>query len=319
MKKIVFLACNFGLVGFCFASSPEIGGFIHSRFSAGKDETNSFTVKRARLKYSGKLDEKFKYKLQIDVLRDPVLLDAVLKYKYSKLFKLSIGQFKIPISAEALTPATKQDLIKKYLFITQMLPSCCRDIGVMAEGVIKKTKYSAGIFNGTGMNKQNDDDKYLYVFRAERDFFSFLKAGISFAGSHETAQGNSKIESALSPPYKKTLFQADIEVKGKKNFLKGELIEARYNPNLSAPLKADGFGLTCGCFLIDRTLSVVLRYEEYDPDTSVTDKNDVKWTTLGINYFALKKVKIQVNYTFKDEKRDETNNNLFVAQMQYCF
>ncbi|MCD6422717.1 MAG: hypothetical protein J7L42_01180, partial [Elusimicrobia bacterium] len=179
---------------------------------------------------------------------------------------------------------------------------------------------SAGILNGNGLgNMKNDDNNFLCICRLTGKITGPLKTGISFASSRETVAGNSKIESSLPAPYKKTLIQADIEAKCEKNFLKGELIEARYNPDSAAPLKADGFGLTCGCFLIDKILSVVLRYEEYDPDKSVTDKNDIKWTTLGINYFASKKAKIQANYIFKSEAEDETNNNSFIVQMQYCF
>ncbi|RLD16679.1 MAG: hypothetical protein DRI36_05330, partial [Caldiserica bacterium] len=265
MRKIIILFCGFWIVSFCFADSKEFSGFVHFRFSSGENENDSFLIKRARLKYLRKIDEKFSYKLQIDVLKEPALLDAVLEYKYSNLFKLIIGQFKIPISAEALTPAIKQDLIEKYLFITQIFPSCCRDIGVMAKGVFKKIRYLAGVFNGNGMNKPNNDDRYLYVLRFEREFFSLLKTGISFAYSHEIFG-----KTVNFAPYKKRVLQGDFEFKRKNVFLKFEGIICCYLPDdpKITSIEAQSFGITGGLFLIPQKLQIVTRFEKYDPNKS---------------------------------------------------
>jgi len=168
-KKSIFAVCAlFFYPVVCFAKTPQIGGFIHARYLAGKAENNSFAVKRVRVVFSGKADENFDYTIRVDSLRQPILLDAVLKYTHSKQFKVDIGQFKIPMSAEALTPVTKQDLINKYRFLSQLFPPSYRDIGIMAEGNIfdGKISYQLGIFNGNGSNnKANDDNQYFYVGR----------------------------------------------------------------------------------------------------------------------------------------------------------
>jgi hypothetical protein len=236
--------------------------------------------------------------------------------------KINIGQFKIPMSAEALSPVTKQDLINKYRFLTQLLPTSYRDIGVMAEGNIftGKISYQSGIFNGNGLNnKTNDDDQYFYVGRLMTKE-AFLQMGISAASSRETGTGNSAIESAFgSPPYRKNLAQADLKIGKKNSFLKGEFIFGRYNFDSAKTIRASGFGFTVGKFLMLDKLSIIARYEEYNPDRSIINRKDTNWTTVGLNYFPANKVKLQANYVFKREAKSEKRNDTFAVQLQYCF
>lgn len=330
MKKLLSLCLVLGFCAGAFAEDVKVGGFIHSRFSAGKDENDSFSIKRARVKFTGNLDERFSFQLLAETAVTPLLLDAYMEYKMSDALKIKTGQFKIPLSAEALASATKQDLINKYQFISQMLPSTCRDIGVMASGEFPENKisYSAGVFNGSGPNAADNDGKSFYVARLTAKPLAKIKAGVGFAGSHEMNKSvpadnySTKIEKALAfASYEKQIAQADLEFKQNGLSLKAEYIAGNYSPDVSTikEVNAAGFGVTGSYFVIPKKLSAVARYEEYDPNDSVTDAKDVTSATLGLNYFPAGKVKLQANYISKKEAKNEVDNDSLIIQLQYCF
>jgi len=86
MKKILKVCLFFGLCSGALAEEIKIGGFMHTQFFTGKAENNSFTVKRARVKLTGKI-----------MSGTPSLLDAFVEYKLSEKLKIKTGQFKIHV------------------------------------------------------------------------------------------------------------------------------------------------------------------------------------------------------------------------------
>ncbi len=144
--------------------------------------------------------------------------------------------------------------------------------------------------------------------------------GIGAASFCETGTGDSALESAFTQlPYIKNLMQADLKIGRKDLFLKGEFMLGKYNFDSATNLKAGGFGFTAGKFLMPNKLSAVARYEEFNPDRSVVNGKEVKWTTAGLNYFPSGNVKLQANYVFKREAENSSKNDLFITQLQHCF
>ena len=323
LKKFLVLSLVFCSSASVFAKDVGMSGFTQFQFSAGKAENDSFAVKRARVKFTGNPDRRFFLNIHAEIANKPLLLDAYGEYRLDKTLKIRTGQFKVPMSAEALTPATKQDLINKYRFISQMFPPKCRDIGVMASGEFSEDRvsYYAAVFNGSGPNAADNDDSSFYVARMTGKPFSKFKTGIGFASSHEELKGTSKIEQGLGfTQYKKRIVQADLEFNVEKISLKAECIKGKYIPDGDAEeVNAESIGITGRCFIIPGKLLLAARHERYDPNNSVTDKNDEKWTTLGLNYSPAGKVKLQANYISKKEAKDEADNDTFIVQLQYCF
>ena len=64
-------------------------------------------------------------------------------------------------------------------------------------------------------------------------------------------------------------------------------------------------------------LQLVAKYEEYEPDDDVVDDEEAI-TTLGINYFFNKYVKIMCDYRFKNEEVEIANDE-FLTQLQVKF
>lgn len=88
----------------------------------------------------------------------------------------------------------------------------------------------------------------------------------------------------------------------------------------SADVDSDGFYIQAGHFVIPRHLEVAVKYEEYDADKDVTDNDDIKWTTIGLNFYIYDHdAKLMANYIFKDEESNSYNNDTFLAQVQLRF
>ena len=63
---------------------------------------NGFYLSNMRLRMYGNLDKNFSYYFVANFLVSPILLDAVIGYKFTDAFKVSAGQFKAPFSSEFL-------------------------------------------------------------------------------------------------------------------------------------------------------------------------------------------------------------------------
>ena len=58
------------------------------------------------------------------------------------------------------------------------------------------------------------------------------------------------------------------------------------------------------------------RYQILDPNDEVFGDQQ-RWTTIGLNrYYWKHNLKIQMEYTFRDEQEDEVDNDLVQVQLQ---
>ncbi|NCO42389.1 MAG: hypothetical protein COZ06_29255 [Armatimonadetes bacterium CG_4_10_14_3_um_filter_66_18] len=67
-------------------------------------------------------------------------------------------------------------------------------------------------------------------------------------------------------------------------------------------------------------MEAALKCEQFDPNTNVTDRHDLQQTTLGLNYFFRgREDKVQVNYVWKRERAQPTDNDALLLQWQKFF
>lgn len=86
----------------------KLSGFVQTWWSEDPGRPNTVEMRRVRLQLSGLFTENISYKLQMDAVRSPLLLDAQVDFNYSPFAKITVGQFKIPFSQENL--ASDRDL-----------------------------------------------------------------------------------------------------------------------------------------------------------------------------------------------------------------
>lgn len=70
-----------------------------------------------------------------------------------------------------------------------------------------------------------------------------------------------------------------------------------------------------------RKWQAVLKFEEFDPNSLVENDRDIRWLTLGWNYYIRgdHRLKLMANYVFRWEQVHERPNDMVLLQFQWIF
>ena len=186
---------------------PTLSPFFWGQAQMVNDETHgessTFNFKRARFGAKGKLHENIRYHLMIEgLLKNPdgservTFLQGWAQYHISPLAEIKIGQFKYPFGYEAYPSFTTWKFINPSAVTVSVVKELgrkspgsasgyFRDIGAQLGGVYKVTsdyslEYKIMIFNGNGINNNDDNDQKDFVVNGVFE----LPAGISIGGSY---------------------------------------------------------------------------------------------------------------------------------------
>jgi len=179
-----------------FAIQPY--GYVQTDFriySGDGVPPNTFTIRRARLGFQGKLDKYYEFAFLGDFVdtTSALLRDAYVNVRYVPEMQFTVGQFVEPFGQEAASVGvTNIDFVERGL--TSMLyPSAAgafRSPGVMIHGDIAKgtLSYWLGAFNGKGPLAANTTSEpevigrlRIYPFRAVGDS---LLQGLAIGGAY---------------------------------------------------------------------------------------------------------------------------------------
>lgn len=295
--------------------------------SALTDE-DGFKVRRAKLAVSGYAYEHVKFKLEANFAgTTPALDDAFMEDDHLSYFSGKVGQFKVPFSLEELTSDTELLSIERSEVVKQIAPG--RDQGISVGGNIPGSifSYSIGTFNGKASTAstyavgsyedvaknatKNDNDQLLYAGRLVAKPADWISIGVNALTSQD-GTGTATED--------RTVSGVDLQVKNLKRgcSLQGEYLRQRLEktgPNVTS----EGFYIQAGHFIVPEHLEVALKYEGYDADTAHVNQDDIRWTTIGLNFYIHgHDAKLMANYIFKNE-RDSYDNNTLLAQVQLRF
>ncbi|MFC2101260.1 porin [Bacteroidota bacterium] len=320
----------------CMESGSDEGvtvaGFFQPQYEyiqhEGADNESTFTFERARFGFLGSIPYDVSYYAFIETSAfksdNPFLLDAFITYSRFKNARISIGQFKSPISLELNTPCHKLHTIKRSRVVTD-LASPDRVMGLMVSGGGDSTlfKYSVGLLNGTGIGTTDDNTKKDIAARLVVQPFSFL----SFGGSFK--YGESKPISDTLDDDKTTRIGGEIQFKYNNWLVQGEYImgsdDGSYttgsacNPPIVTHIgevNRNGYFIMA-MYMTPWNIQPVIKYESYEPDTD-TKYDQMTVLTFGINYFLNDWTRIQVNYLYSAEEFEIDNDQLLV-QVQVNF
>ena len=159
----------------------SLSGYLQGGFQS-TDDSSTFYLKRARVSLTGNAkQDNIDYRLQVDMAGSPKICDLYFRYKPSSKLGMQLGQFKIPFAIENdIYGPTTVELID-YSYITMLLARnqnrydglavTGRDIGFQLYGALVEAKgynvlsYNVGVFNGAGINTQDNNDAKDYVAR----------------------------------------------------------------------------------------------------------------------------------------------------------
>lgn len=289
----------------------KISGFVQAGYNWADDGTSTFYVRRARVSLAGSIFEgkkgaKSDYRLQVDFANSPKIVDCWIRYSPIEAIGIQIGEFKLPLTIEntEYAPPVKLEFIESSLAVKRLvrasgedvtgINSAGRDIGAqLYGGLIKRNgyniiNYNLAVFNGSGINKKDDNKSKDFVGRIMVNPIRELTIGAyyqygegEYIHSHIAEQGKYLVLHR---------YGGGIVYDCKDFFVRGEYIGGK-----TGGLTTDGAYLAGGYKFLGKWAAVA-RVDYFDIDRTDTAR---EWNyTVGMNYMPWKYLRVQLNYTF---------------------
>ena len=288
--------------------------------------SHQFAVQRMRLILKGGMFRPWlKYEFQFELSntsgdKDNKVKDAVIEIDKNPLLVLKMGQFKSPFSLQELTSSGRQQFVDRAITNAKFAPG--RDQGFMLWGATEKKffGYSAGVFNGGGEAKAQDDQGLMYVARVWIDPFGEYKLAESANDAPEKGilhaglglRAGEAIKGAPTPgvfedPDDEIAYNLELAWKWRRWFATGEYFMMTdevtdRDPNSPTYLSSlpdvdsKGWHAQVGFMVVPKTAEVALRYATVDPDEDVADDGVSEARAAFGWYFQGHNLKVQADY-----------------------
>ncbi len=291
--------------------SLQLSGYAQFLYVYYENGIDSFSIPRARITLAGTLVKNLKFRLQVDGVRSPALIDAMLDYQFKPYLGLRVGQYYVPFSLENTTSDSDLDTILRSQAVIALAPSRDigsqgRDIGAMLTGKYSIVEYYAGIFNGAGINKlDTNKNKDLSARVILHPVKALAVGGSVYDGKYSASQG-------LTPVRRNKAGLEGMLTLG-AICLKSEFISAEDDRTSKS-----GWYLQGTYDILPRKLQAVAKWDSYDPNRDLSaDRSDL--LTLGGTWFIWEKTKLMVNYSLNRLQSKGTVNQLIAVQFQAGF
>ncbi|MDR0437039.1 MAG: OprO/OprP family phosphate-selective porin, partial [Bacteroidales bacterium] len=164
----VVLACN-PIIN----TKPQFRGTLKVRGEHNFYENhNRFNIANARVALLGNVNEWLSYNMQVDLSADGQfrVLDIEARFRQSKDFSFSIGQFHIPFTqTQQITP--RMAAFADLPWVVRYMSGPLRDIGVMANYRFEiddfPVNFTGTLFNGSGNNNPAWTNHLGHSFRLQ--------------------------------------------------------------------------------------------------------------------------------------------------------
>jgi phosphate-selective porin OprO and OprP len=314
-KKLFFLKTN---------RLMQLSGYTQIRYQNqdAKGAIDGFDIRRARLDLKGDLTPIFSYRLQTDFAGSPKLIDAYADVKLFDFLTITIGQTKIPFSIENITPDNTMEAIDRSQVVEALVARTKdvignqngRDIGLQIGGSLIKYKnrylfdYGIGVFNGSGIDVADNNENKDVIGRL---ILHPIK-GLGLGGSFYTGKGKFGTPTPTNQDRQRRGLELVCEYKSftfRSEFISGK--DGATNRN--------GLYAQAGYYIVPQKFQVIVKYDTYDPDTSLSNNLSTNYI-LGGTYNFNAWSKIQAGYTYNvTQGTTNVHNNLGVIQYQISF
>ena len=308
-----------------------MAGYTQVRYQALEEsgKIDGFDIRRARLDVKGTISPYWGYRVQFDLAGTPKLIDAYAELKLNDYFNFTIGQAKIPFSLENLTSSNKLELIDRSQAVEALVArgkdvggnQNGRDIGIQLGGTILKYNdrpvidYRLGVYNGSGINTTDANEKKDFATRlilhpvAGLDISAALYNGSRYIAEVKTG-------TVVTTPAKNVTrdrYGFDLSYDLNNFSVRGE-----YLHGTDELINREGYYAQIGYYFLQKKLQLLAKYDFYDADKSKAN-NASTWYVLGANVNLNANVRLQANYTFKQEEGTGIDNNYASLQFQIGF
>jgi phosphate-selective porin OprO/OprP len=333
----------------------RLGGFIQgqaefgdkgdSRWATGNDR---FLLRRARINATGTFAEHFDFKIEFDLagtLSDTTglragMTDGYINWNRYDWANVKVGQFKTPFGYEQLLSDTKLYTAERTLANDRLTMG--RQLGVQVGGDVleKRLFYASGMFNGSGVNNNyNDNDSFMFVERLggipwQGKLFNkdgkWSVAGNVFYSDDRglTGMGDFGFDSSAAPGVDGIFTGVRKGAAADTQFRWGpvdiwlEYFLVNFDPDNGIPARdfnSEGYYAQAGYFLWKDKLQALVKYESFDPNVDKRGNTTDTWT-FGMNYYIKgDDLKLQLNYLLFDAAGQPPDRSKLILRMQAMF
>ncbi len=304
----------------------KLTGYTQPRFQYFQDtlKNSTFDIRRARLALTGAMNEKIDYRLfaEFGGSVPPQLLEAIFSYKFDDKIKFSVGQMLVPLGNDIIASETKMESVNRVL-LSEYLGARgndvignqnARDVGATFSGILKTRgsrsvlNYTLGAFNGTGINKMdNNKDKAV----AGRLIVSPTK-NLWLGGSYYN--GSSRWGDSILVDKNRDRFGLELEYKYKKITLRSEYLQGQDDS-----INRYGYYVQLIGDIIPLKFQLSGRVEYFDFNKDIQD-NAVYLFTICPSYLWGERARIQIGYDIvREESAVQKKNDVAQVQFQLAF
>ncbi|HZX35932.1 MAG TPA: porin [Thermodesulfobacteriota bacterium] len=296
----------------------DYGDIIKNKAGTSYEKDSDMYMRRVRLEMSGQAVKNLKYNLTLDADKwgkaendDEVsLLYAYLNYTFMPELSVEFGKNKLPYSRVSLSSSSAQLLIERPVSTEAAKKLFGSDNPYYQTAFKVEGKIAGGVFNYalaladgwsngetvyTAPSKEVFKAGELIVGRMELSPPGWVEAKKSDAhlgkGKHLTLGVNAAVQNNIE--YKENAFDEDRKLAGFDLSAHYEGFSAQFEKigwtvDSSDPAigkkEPKGWYAQAGYFIAGPDIEPVVRYEAYDQDSNVADKEE-KTTTVGLNWY----------------------------------
>jgi phosphate-selective porin len=302
-----------------------VSGYVQPRYThvdpddAGS--TGSFGVRRARVTVRGDAYEDFAYYVQVDFAGSSTkLMDGWIARRFSPLFTLAAGQAKAPFGRQQLTSDSGLQFVDRGILDPRFNPA--RQPGVWVSGGVAEAQlaYSAGIFNGEGINLANDDKDFMRVARVvwtPLGAYAPEESSQDFPERPRLALGLAVISTTVgtTSPYDALRVGGEAAFKVGGFSAVAEFVQERLTAGPDQLDTSAWYGQAG--YLLRSGFEVAVRYSTIDPDAPGASNADQKERGVAISrYFEGHDMKIQADLLEIESEALDTSAAQVRVQLQ---
>jgi phosphate-selective porin OprO and OprP len=325
----------------------RIGGLVQAQGDFGDrgdlrwaTDHDRFYLRRVRLNTLGRFAEHFDFRAELEVtgtlgeatgLRAQ-LTDGWVNWNRYDAVRVKVGQFYPAHGFEKRQAPATWHSAEMSLASDQMLLD--RQIGAQwwGDGWEKRAGWALGIFNGMNANNSfNDNDNFMVVGRIEGKPFRGRLWGMDgqwnfgFSGYHAD-HDRLPLSQGLIRPGETNVFAGqrlglgvDTQLQLGRVDVWGEYIRTELDPDAGSRYDAEGWYVLAGYYVMPERLQALVKYETFDPDSSVSGDATDTWT-FGLSYaFRGYNLKVFANYLLFDVPGDDRLQQKVITRLQAAF
>lgn len=326
-------------------------GYLQLRYTALDEGEDRFAVRRLKLFLGGDMNRDWQWFAQFffkhgnDSPADGRVYfqEGWIRFRRFRSVQFVAGQFKPAFGRERFTPDFEMYTIARSLVVRTLVPngefpeSFTRDVGVQVDGVAgSRFRYAAGIFAGAGANRSIRGIGPMFTTRTTADLVRGRKlwgrpvkvnlgGSFSVRDADDLSFGTRGVSTTRKLLEQFTGVDRRIGLEGATDWsgwsLRTEYIRAWFDARepMTADIAADGYYFQIAKFLAPQWQAAA-KLEGFDPNKSLANSRDVRWLTLGLNYYIRdNRLKVMANYVFRWERVDRKPNDAVLIQFQWFF